>query len=119
MASLADLGRGGKQEVARARARALRPRASVLLSRGGTRQGGRWWAGPASCGAGPDGALGGAAGKRQVSFALFIFFCLFYLIYFATVLNFKQIQTMPKTPLNNFIWLDGLFQKLIKYFRGI
>ena len=40
MASLADPGRGGKQEVARARARALRPRASVLLSRGGRRQGG-------------------------------------------------------------------------------
>ena len=24
---------------------------------------------------------------------------------------------MPKTPLNNFIWLDGLFQKLI-IFQG-
>ena len=33
MASLAGPGRGGKQEVARARARALRPRASVLLAR--------------------------------------------------------------------------------------
>ena len=59
MASLADPGRGGKQEVARARARALRPRASVLLSRGGRRQGGRWWAGPARGGAGPAGGLHG------------------------------------------------------------
>ena len=39
------------------------------------------------------------------SFSLFLFlFCfilfLFYLNYFATVLNFKIIQTMPKTPLS-------------------
>ena len=78
MASLADPGRGGKQEVARARARALRPRASVLLSRGGRRQGGRWWAGPASCGAGPDGALGGAAGKWASLSLFFLFTVLFY-----------------------------------------
>ena len=49
--------------------------------------------------------------------------------YFSSVLFFnlfchcfefkKIIQTMPKAPLNIFILLDGLFQKLIKYFRGI
>ena len=65
-----------RQEVAWACARALRPRASVLLSRGGRRQGGRWWAGPASCGAGPDGALGGAAGKSRKTF-LSLFLLLF------------------------------------------
>ena len=43
----------------------------------------------------------GWTGKRQVSLC-FIFFCsvLFYLICFASVLNLKIIQTMPKTPLN-------------------
>ena len=63
MASLADPGRGGKQEVARARARALRPRASVLLSRGGRRQGGRWRAGPAR--GGELGRLVGCAGEAR------------------------------------------------------
>ena len=47
----------------------------------------------------------------------FLLFC--FSIYFATVLNLKIIQTMPKAPLNIFILLDGLFQKLIKYFRDI
>ena len=87
MASLADPGRGGKQEVARARARALRPRASVLLSRGGRRQGGRWRAGPAG-GAGQLGRLQ-VSGPGRLLFFLFFSSVLFYLIYFATVLNLK------------------------------
>ena len=41
----------------------------------------------------------------------------FYLICFATVLNLKIIQTMPKTPLKIFMLLNGLFQKHIKCFR--
>ena len=44
----------------------------------------------------------GQPGKGPGKFLFFFYFCsiLFYLIYFATVLNFKIIQTMPKTPLN-------------------
>ena len=57
----------------------------------------------------------------QVSLLLFFNFSVlfyFYLI-FCHCFEFKIIQTMPKAPLNIFILLDGLFQKLIKYFRGI
>ena len=63
----------------------------------------------------------GWTGKRQVSLLLcFIFFFCFVLFnLFCHCFEFKIIQTMPKTPLNIFILLDGLFQKLIKYFRGI
>ena len=48
---------------------------------------------------------------------LFLFSSVFY--FPQVCFEFKIIQTMPKTPLNIFILLDGLFQKLIKYFRGI
>ena len=69
--------------------------------------------------AGQVGELGrlGWTGKRQVSLC-FIFFCsvLFYLICFATVLNLKIIQTMPKTPLKIFMLLNGFFQKHIEMF---
>ena len=89
MASLADPGRGGKQEVARARARALRPRACAYWREEEDDKGEEvGWAGQ-------GGELGrlGWTGKRQVSLLLrFIFFLssvLFYLIYFATVLNLK------------------------------
>ena len=52
--------------------------------------------------------------------SLFYFFVLFYFyLIFCHCFEFKIIQTMPKDPLNIFILLDGLFQKLIKYFRGI
>ena len=64
-------------------------------------------------------AAGGAGpGKSFCSFFKFSVLFYFYLI-FCHCFEFKIIQTMPKTPLNIFIWLDGLFQKLIKYFRGI
>ena len=46
VASLADPGRGGKQEVARARARALRPRACAYWREEEGDRGGEWWAGP-------------------------------------------------------------------------
>ena len=60
-------------------------------------------------------------GERQVSSALFYISVLFYffLNLFCHCFEFKIIQTMPKAPLNIFILLDGLFQKLIKYFRDI
>ena len=80
MASLADPGRGGKQEVARARARALRPRASVLLSRGGRRQGGRWWAGPAR--GGELGRLGCTGEAKYFLLSLSFISILFYIFYF-------------------------------------
>ena len=49
-----------------------------------------------------------------------LLFCLFYFyLIFCHCFEFKIIQTMPKAPLNIFILLYGLFQKLIKYFRGI
>ena len=75
------------------------------------------WAGPRE----KLGQAGKQVSGRQVSSVLFHIFLLFcFSIYFATVLNLKKIiQTMPKAPLNIFILLDGLFQKLIKYFRGI
>ena len=84
MASLADPGRGGKQEVARARARALRPRASVLLSRGGRRQGGA--GGLGRPGGGGNWAGWGAARVRPgrlysffiIFFSLFCFNSVFY-----------------------------------------
>ena len=59
-----------------------------------------------------------APGKSFCSFFKFSVLFYFYLI-FCHCFEFKTIQTMPKTPLNIFILLDGLFQKLIKYFRGI
>ena len=85
MASLADPGRGGKQEVARARARALRPRASVLLSRGGRRQGGRWWAGPARGG----GSWAGwwAARVRPGRLYSFYFVSLFFVLTLFSILQ--------------------------------
>ena len=64
---------------------------------------------------------GGLRGERQVGLLLSFFISVlfsFYLI-FCHCFEFKIIQTMPKAPLNIFILLDGLFQKLIKYFRGI
>ena len=59
---------------------------------------------------------------RPGRFLLFFFIFLFCFILFNLLplfFEFKIIQTMPKAPLNIFILLDGLFQKLIKYFRGI
>ena len=59
-----------------------------------------------------------APGKSFCSFFKFSVLFYFYLI-FCHCFEFKIIQTMPKAPLNIFILLDGLFQKLIKYFRDI
>ena len=58
-------------------------------------------------------------GKLQVSALFYFLFVLFFLNLFCHCFEFKIIKTMPKTPLNIFVLLDGLFQKLIKYFRGI
>ena len=84
MASLADPGRGGKQEVARARARALRPRACAYWREEEDDKGEE---------VGLAGQMGWPAGPgkwRQVtSFSLCFISVLFYLIYFATVLNLK------------------------------
>ena len=63
------------------------------------------------------GAAEVSPGKVSLLCLLFLCFVLFNL--FCHCFEFKIIQTMPKTPLNIFILLDGLFQKLIKYFRGI
>ena len=57
-------------------------------------------------------------GRFPLSPVLLFCLCYFYLI-FCHCFEFKIIQTMPKAPLNIFILLYGLFQKLIKYFRGI
>ena len=77
------------------------------------------------------GRSGGGLGRwrswaRQVSqvsgwASLFFKFSVLFVLFniFCHCFEFKQIQTMPKTPLNIFILLDGLFQKLIKYFRDI
>ena len=89
-----------RQEVAWACARALRPRACAYWrEEEGDKGGGSGGLGR------PDGA--GPGKWRQASgpgglLSLSIYFCsvLFYLICFATVLNLKIIQTMPKTPLN-------------------
>ena len=74
------------------------------------------WAGQV----GELGRLWWAARVRPANFLLSLFyFCFVLFNLFCHCFEFKIIQTMPKTPLNIFIWLDGLFQKLIKYFRGI
>ena len=89
MASLADPGRGGKQEVARARARALRPRASVLLSRGGRRQGGA--SGLGRPGGGNWAGWWAARVRPGKSFSLSLLFfssVLFYLISFCHCFEF-------------------------------
>ena len=63
----------GKQEVAEAsRARAT-PRLCSSSWQRRKRTRGRRWAGPAG-GAGPDGALGGAAGKARWACSFFYFF---------------------------------------------
>ena len=69
----------------------------------------------------PAAVLGhtGKPGNLQVSFCSFIVFVFCFYLIFCHCFEFKTIQTMPKTPLNIFILLDGLFQKLIKYLRGI
>ena len=104
----------GREEVAGARGRARRARARPPGREEDDRGGRRRWAGPAG-GAGPGKW---APGKSFCSFFKFSVLFYFYLI-FCHCFEFKIIQTMPKAPLNIFILLDGLFQKLIKYFRGI
>ena len=110
---MASLGRpgeaGGGRGIASARHRAASGR--------GEEDDRRRWAGPRW--AGPIGPPGGLRGERQVSALFYFLFVLFFLNLFCHCFEFKIIQTMPKTPLNIFILLDGLFQKLIKYFRGI
>ena len=116
--------------------------------RGGRQPGRRWPGGEAGGGRGLSGArhasplfvllaeeeedkgeevgwAGWAGWWRQVSgpggflLCFIFFFCFVLFNLFCHCFEFKIIQTMPKTPLNIFILLDGLFQKLIKYFRGI
>ena len=105
----------GREELARL---ACAPGTQLLRGEGRkTTEGLQWWAGPASCSTGPVGL----PGEHQVRCTA-LFFCLFYIFFlnlFCHCFEFKIIQTMPKTPLNIFVLLDGLFQKLIKYFRGI
>ena len=69
-----------------------------------------WW---------PPGGLQVSGPGRFLSSVFYFYFSsvFFYLICFATVLNLKIIQTMPKTPLKIFMLLNGLFQKHIKCFR--
>ena len=88
MASLADPGRGGKQEVARARACAPRPHARPSV-RGRRRQEKgveMGWAGWG--GTGPAGGLHGWAPGKSFSVFYFYFSSVFFLFNsFATVLN--------------------------------
>ena len=109
-----------KQEVARGEAgggrgsvgeRHASPLLVLLAEEEGDRGGRRRWARPAG-GAGQLGRLQ-VSGPGRLLFFLFFFCFVFLFNLLPLFLNFKQIQTMPKTPLNNFIWLDGLFQKLI------
>ena len=113
-------GRAGRQP-SRWRGAVARARAATLhsLCRGRRRQ--RREAGWAACWLGRPAAAGLHREEPQVSFSFFLFFFLCFVLFnlFCHCFEFKIIQTMPKTPLNIFIWLDGLFQKLIKYFRGI
>ena len=102
-----------KQEVAGAlRARAT-PRLCLLAEeeedKGGKEVG--WAALGRSCWA--------TRWASQVSPSLFYFCSVCFINLFCHYFEFKIIQTIPKTPLNIFILLDGLFQKLIKYFRDI
>ena len=63
--------------------------------------------------------LGQVSGRQVTSFSLSLLFlfCFILLNLFCHCLNFKIIQTMPVTPLNIFMLLDGIFQKHIKCFR--
>ena len=88
-----------------------------LLARGGRRQG-EAPGGLGRTGGLPAQELGRLLAPGKCSLLCFIILFSFINI-FCHCFEFKQIQTMPKTPLNIFILLDGLFQKLIKYFRGI
>ena len=91
----------GKQEVAEAASARATPRLCSSSWQRRKRTRGRRWAGPAG-GAGPDGALGGAAGKWA---SLSFFYCsvlfssvLFYLISFCHCFEFlnkfKQCQKL-------------------------
>ena len=98
-------GAGGKQ-VAPWRAHARRRHLCACLAR--TKQ----LAGMGQHSAGPLEELG-QAGKsgKWLGFSLFLNFCpVFFYLIFCHCFEFKIIQTMPKTPLNIFILLDGLFQ---------
>ena len=89
---------------------------SCFGARGGRRQekGGLGRAGPVLLGH-EVGFTGKSPGMCSV-----LYFCsVFFYLIFCHCFEFKIIQTMPKTPLNIIFLLDGLFQKLIKYFRGI
>ena len=96
MASLADPGRGGKQEVARARACAPRPHARPSVRGRRRQEKGVEMAGPAGGGTGPAGGLHGwhqvspSLSFISISVLFSIILFLFYLNYFATVLNFKK-----------------------------
>ena len=88
----------GKQEVAEAASASATPRLCSSSWQRRKRTRGRRWAGPAGCGAGPDGALGGAAGKWASLSLFFLFTILFpFLFYFATVFKFKIISYSAKT----------------------
>ena len=110
-----------KQEVAgeagggRGTVGARRPRA---LPTGAGKTGGGTPGGLGRTGGLPAQELGRLLAPGKCSLLCFIVLFSFINI-FCHCFEFKQIQTMPKTPLNIFILLDGLFQKLIKYFRGI
>ena len=79
--------------------------------RGGSSGGGLGRAGPVLL-----GHQVGFTGKSKWFCSFFSFYFVLFNL-FATVLNLKIIQTMPKTPLKIFMLLNGLFQKHIKCFR--
>ena len=102
---------GGSRRWPRALGRAPRL-ASVLLAREEDDRGG---SGGGLGRAGPVVAPGKWLEELgQVGFSLFLFsVCFIFYLIFCHCFEFKIIQTMPKAPLNIFILLYGLFQKLI------
>jgi len=97
----------GKQEVAEAASARATPRLCSSSWQRRKRTRGRRWAGPAGCGAGPDGALGGAAGKwASLSLSFFSIYCFLFLFcfllfnLFCHCFEFKNNSNNAKTPLN-------------------